>query len=159
MLKPNKFIKKFILENARKGNSIVVTDAGKRFTIDGNAHSISLTTAPDNYQYGVIIVKEHGKYAINEWYYNSETGNTKHSIYVTSKDAVIEKLINKELEYAIACTVKDKHLNSLGWKVIRDAADLYDDEMLMDIYGALPDGFEPVSDKLPAPPAEINIDL
>lgn len=157
MNKPVKFIKKFILENARKGNSVVVTDAAKRFVIDGNAHSISLTTSPDVYQYGIIIVKEHGKYVVNEWCFNGETGNTKHSIYSTSKDTIIEKLINRELDNASVCIIRDKHMNSLGWKVIRDAADLYDDEMLMDVYGSLPDGFEPVNDELEPVPEYINI--
>lgn len=157
MLKPNKFIKKFILENARKGDSVVVTDAGKRFVIDGNAHSISLMTSPNDYQYGICIVKHRGKYTVSEWCYNSENDSTKHSIYTTSRDSIIEKLINKELDYANVCIIRDKHMNNLGWKVIRDAADLYDDEMLMDIYGSLPDGFEPVNDELEPVPEYINI--
>jgi hypothetical protein len=152
MKKVNKFIREFYLKHSRKFKHISAECFGTRFITDSNAKSISFeTTTSYEICWNLTIVKHNGKYTVtiarmdcNDIIYEKS--------WVTSKDSTIEKLINHEILKADAFCVKNKHHEDLGWQVITDPSDLYDDTKEI-ICGELPEGFEPLDN----PPSEISI--
>ena len=149
MKKINKFLREFNLKYFRKFKHIPPEDFGTRFLADSNAHSISFETeiAHDDY-WNLSIVKHHGKYVVTITRIQDNDINHEKS-WTTSKDAVIEKLINHEIWEADDFCVKNKHIEDLGWKV--DTRETID-------FGELPKGFEKITDELPALPEYITID-
>lgn len=149
MKKVNKFIREFNLKYFRKPKCIPPEDFGTRFIADGNAHSIAFETEIANGDYwDLSIVKNHGKYVVTITRINSNDISYEKS-WVTSKDSVIEKLINNEIWEADSFCVKNKHIEDLGWKV--DHRDTID-------FGELPKGFEKITKELEPVPEYITID-
>lgn len=112
MKKVNKFLREF-----RKFKCIPPEDFGTRFVADSNAHSISFETEVVYSDYwDLSIVKHHGKYVVTITRFQDNDISYEKS-WVTSKDAVIEKLINHEIWEADKFCVKNKHMEDLEWKV------------------------------------------
>ena len=149
MKKVNKFIREFNLKYFRKLKRIPPEDFGTRFISDGNAYSIAFETEVAlGDDWVLTIVKNHGKYIVTTMRVNSDDIVHEKS-WVTSKDSVIEKLINNEIWEADDFSVKNKHVEDLGWKVdYRDTID----------FGELPKGFEKITEQLEPVPEFINID-
>lgn len=149
MKKVNKFIREFNLKYFRKFKHIPPEDFGTRFIADGNAYSITFQTEIANGDdWELSIVKNHGKYVVTVTRMDSNDIVYEKS-WVTSKDSVIEKLINNEIWEADDFCVKNKHVEDLNWRI--DRRDTID-------FGELPKGFEKITDELPAPPEYITID-
>lgn len=143
MKKIHKFIREFNLKNLRKLRHISAEDFGKRFTIDSNAYAIVFNSElTDNSEQEMTIIKSHGKYIITTMHIDwNEILNEK--TWSTSKDSIVEKLINNEIKSSDEYCVKSKHIEDLRWKVIQNPSELYDGEEMIN-FGELPKGFEPL---------------
>ena len=153
MKKPNTFIRQLNLKFCRKLRAIPLSEAGKRFVLDGNAHRFeaeSENTSSD--QWGLMITKNHGKYTIIHWASDWDAPYwVRERITVTSDDRKVIKLIDGAVDDGYeAFWFKDKQLNNLKWHVLRDVNDLYDDNVEIDL-GAVPEDFEPVNELEPVP--------
>lgn len=149
MKKVFKFIREFNLKNLRKLRCISPEDFGKRFTIDSNAHSIAFETsiAGDD-QWVMTIVKNHGKYTVSIMHVDCDEIVQEKS-FATSKDSIVENLINYEIMACDNFCVKNKHIEDLHWEVNhRDTID----------FGELPKGFEKIAQELEPVPEYITID-
>ena len=157
MKKVFKFIREFNLKNLRKLRCISAEDLGKRFTIDSNAYAIVFETElADSYGWEMTIIKSHGKYTITTMRIDgNEIFNEK--TWVTSKDTVVENLINTEIMACDDFCVKNKHIEDLHWKILKSPSDLYDGEEVID-FGELPKGFEKIPEELEPVPEYITID-
>lgn len=150
MKKVFKFIREFNLKNLRKLRCISPEDFGTRFLIDGNAHFITFEfELTESSGWEMTIVKNHGKYVITQMRFDgSEIFDEK--TWVTSKDTVVEDLINTEIMACDKYCVESKHMEDLNWKIVKSPSDLYDGEAVID-FGELPDNFKPVEELEPVP--------
>lgn len=125
----------------RKGNQVDILEFAKRILVDGNVHCISFFMHNAGRVKGTTIIKNHGKYYINNWCNQEEEDQNvwcASNIRCITRDDITEKLIKELHAKCDTYTLLDKHLNHVNWEVT---------------YGELPEGFE----KLEPIPEEIAI--
>lgn len=166
MKKVNTFIREVNLKLCRKLNTVPLCEVAKRFLIDNNAHSFTAVSEDTHAnQWGVSIIKNHGKYTITYWKdvwdEQAEDDIVTEKVNVTSDYrkviVAINDVIGVDAEWNSydAWSIKDKHLNRVNWDIFRNPSDLYDDEEEINC-GELPEGFKPVNELEPVP-EEIKI--
>lgn len=141
----HKFIREFNLKYSRKFKRIPSEEFGKRFVIDSNAHLITFETEVTCEDRWVLyIAKNHGKYFVSIMRIDWNDMQSEKS-FVTSRDDVVIRLINNEIEYSNNYCVENKRRENLHWQVVRTPSELYDREEEID-FGDLPDEFRRIDE-------------
>jgi len=127
---------------SRKGKYVDILDFAKRILVDSNVHCASFFMHNAGRVKGTTIIKNHGRYYINNWCNKEDEGDQNiwcaSNIRCITRDDIAEKLIKELHAKCDTYTLLDKQLNHVNWEVT---------------YGELPEGFE----KLEPVPEEIAI--
>ena len=129
------------IASIRKGNT-TLDEIAARFVLDGNVHTISLKWYDSNdYAYGVVIRKIHGKYFATKWnheYQNDDLVIVQHTRCMSSEKTIRQFINSLSLEDSMI-RIMGKNNKDVAWKVIFPKAD----------WGTLPEYFQKVRTIIP----------